>query len=254
MSKPTRFVFASDSHGDHADTKALAALYAFCLDFKPTVRIAGGDHFDFRSLRKGKDDTENNESLNEDLAAGFDFFARYRPTVYLWGNHEARLDAHIRSSGSAMFREACEGIKDKVNAHARKCGAKVILPYNAKKGVYRLGDRGQIAAVHGYSFGLNATKEMGLHYAARGGALIHGHTHSVEQVALRREGGGAAFSAGWLGLNDSMDYSATRLATARHSNAFVAGWVDGDDWKVFIVEPTAGRWTWPSDFKTFYPR
>ena len=53
MSKPVRFVFASDSHGDMADPEALDALWEFCKDYKPEVRVAGGDHFDLRALRRG---------------------------------------------------------------------------------------------------------------------------------------------------------------------------------------------------------
>ena len=37
MSKLTKFIFASDSHGDMADPEALAALYAFTKDFKPDI-------------------------------------------------------------------------------------------------------------------------------------------------------------------------------------------------------------------------
>lgn len=64
MSKPIRFVFASDSHGDMNDPEALDALWEFCKDYKPEVRVAGGDHFDFRSLRRGvgTSDAESGES------------------------------------------------------------------------------------------------------------------------------------------------------------------------------------------------
>ena len=43
MSKATRFVYAADSHGDMADPEALEALWAFCKDYKPDVRVAGGE-------------------------------------------------------------------------------------------------------------------------------------------------------------------------------------------------------------------
>jgi len=40
MSKLTKFIYASDSHGDMADPEALAALYEFTKDFKPDIKIA----------------------------------------------------------------------------------------------------------------------------------------------------------------------------------------------------------------------
>ena len=94
MSRLTKFIFASDSHGDMADPEALSALYEFTKDFKPDVKVAGGDHYDFRSLRKGVgSDKEGAESLQLDIEAGEDFFAKWKPSVYLWGNHEHRLDS-----------------------------------------------------------------------------------------------------------------------------------------------------------------
>lgn len=251
MSKLTKFIFASDSHGDMADPEALAALYEFTKDFKPDYRIAGGDHYDFRSLRRGAgNDKEGAESLQADLDEGKQFFARWRPNVWLWGNHEHRLDAQ-QSSGSALVRDYCQGVKDHINAHARKCGAKVILPYHADLGVYRLGP---VAMVHGFAHGVNSTVVQGLHYAPYGGALIHGHTHNLASIALTKHGGGNAFSAGCLCRKEDMAYSAQRLATARWGSGFVAGFVTaGGDYKAWLVHKMGGQWIWTKDLKTFTP-
>jgi hypothetical protein len=254
MSKTTRFVYASDSHGDKADPEALEALWAFCKDYlRPgDARIAGGDHFDFRALRRGvgQGDAESGESLKADLDAGKDFLRRFRPTVYLWGNHEHRLDNLIGSSGSAMVRDYCQDIKDDINATARGAGAKTILPYHAEKGVYRLGP---VAFVHGYAHGENATVKQGLHYAQHGGALIHGHTHTLASIALTQHGSGNAFSAGCLCLKEEMGYAAHRLATARWGSGFVAGWVDGQDYKAHLIHKVGKRWVWSADLTFFTP-
>ena len=253
MSKLTKFIYASDSHGDMADPEALAALYEFTKDFggSSVLKIAGGDQYDFRSLRKGVGtDKEGAESLQADLDEGKQFFDRWRPNVWLWGNHEHRLD-FAQGSGSALVRDYCQGVKDHINAHARKCGAKTILPYHAEKGVYRLG---QVAFIHGYAHGLNATAEQGKHYADRGGALIHGHTHTLAQVNLTKAEGGAAFSAGCLCQKDAMAYASHRLATSRWGSGFAAGWVDGKDWKVWLVHRVGSRWVWTTDLKVFTPK
>ena len=253
MSKPVRFVFASDSHGDMADPEALDALWEFCKDYKPEVRVAGGDHFDLRALRRGvgSSDAESGESLKADLDAGKDFLRRFRPTVYLWGNHEHRLDNLIASSGSALVRDYCADIKADINATAKAAGAKTILPYHADKGVHRLGP---VAFVHGYAHGETATVKQGLHYAEAGGALIHGHTHTLSQVNLTKAEGGAAFSAGCLCLKDAMAYASHRLATSRWGSGFAAGWVDGQDWKVWLVHKVGKNWIWQTDLKVYKPK
>jgi hypothetical protein len=250
MSRLTKFIFASDSHGDMADTEALSALYEFTKDFKPDIKVAGGDHYDFRSLRKGVgSDKEGAESLTMDVYAGEDFFAKWKPTVYLWGNHEHRLDS-MQGHGQAIVRDYCTDLKARINRVARQNGAKVILPYHAKKGVYQLGP---VAMVHGYAHAENATIKQGLHYAPHGGALIHGHTHNLACVSLTKHGGGAAFSAGCLCIDD-MDYSSRNLASARHGSGFVAGFVTkGGDYKAWLVHKMGGVWIWQTELKTFTP-
>jgi len=236
-----------------ADPEALAALWEFCKDFKPDVRVAGGDHFDFRSLRRGvgSNDAESHESLRSDLEAGMDFLNKFRPTVYLWGNHEHRLDNLISSSGSALHRDYCQDVKDSINRTARKAGAKVILPYHADKGVFRLGP---VAMVHGYAHGVNATVVQGLHYAVAGGALIHGHTHNLASIALTQHGSGNAFSAGCLCQKEEMGYASHRLATARWGSGFVAGWVDGSNYKAWLVHKVGKKWVWNTGLRFFTPK
>ena len=251
MSKLTRFVFASDSHGDMADDEALSALYEFTKDFKPHIRVAGGDHYDFRSLRKGVGtDREGAESLAADLDAGEQFFARWKPTAYLWGNHEHRLDT-MQGHGQAIVRDYCADVKARINRVARQNGAKVIKPYHADLGVYELGP---VRMVHGYAHGDNATIKQGLHYARNGGALIHGHTHNLAAIALTKHGSGMAFSAGCLCRKDEMGYATTRLAHSRWGSGFVAGFVTaGGQYKAWLVHKMGDQWIWQTELKTFTP-
>ena len=252
MSSPIRFVAFGDNHGDMADENAVEALVEFIKDYKPTVRVHLGDCFDFRSLRRGVGtDAEGSESLIADVEAGEDFLERTKPTVYLMGNHEHRALALQHSSGSALVRDYCADLYARIKTTAKACGAKTVLDYHAEKGVYRLG---QVAFIHGYAHGLNATPEQGRHYADRGGALIHGHTHTLAQVNLTKAEGGAAFSAGCLCQKDAMAYASHRLATSRWGSGFAAGWVDGKDWKVWLVHRVGTRWVWTTDLKVFTPK
>jgi hypothetical protein len=235
-----------------ADENAVEALCEFIKDYKPTVRVHLGDCFDFRSLRRGVGtDAEGSESLIADVEAGENFLERTKPTVYLMGNHEHRALALQHSSGSALVRDYCADLYARIKTTAKACGAKTVLDYHAEKGVYRLG---QVAFIHGYAHGLNATPEQGRHYADRGGALIHGHTHTLAQVNLTKAEGGAAFSAGCLCQKDAMAYASHRLATSRWGSGFAAGWVDGKDWKVWLVHRVGSRWVWTTDLKVFIPK
>jgi hypothetical protein len=62
-----------------------------------------------------------------------------------------------------------------------------------------------------------------------------------------------AFSAGCLCRKEEMHYASHRIATSRWGSGFAAGWIDGDDWKVFLVHKVGGRWIWQSDLKVWTP-
>jgi hypothetical protein len=253
MSKPIRFVAAGDSHGDMADPSALAGLKEFIKDYKPDVRVCLGDAFDFRSLRRGvgANDAESAESLKADIEEGCRFLTDVlRPHVWLWGNHEARLDRLITSSSSAIIRDYCKDVKDHIIRVARKSGAKTILPYHAEKGVFRLGP---VSMVHGYAHGINAVTKQGNHYATAGGALICGHIHRLEVTNLERHGGGAAFSAGCLCQKDAMDYASHRLATARWGSGWAYGEIDGNNWKILLAHKVGDAWVWCKDIRYYRP-
>lgn len=249
MSKVIKFVFASDTHGDLACDEALTALYEYCSDFKPDIRIAGGDHYDLRSIRKGASgDREACESMLADIDAGKQFFAKFRPTHYQKGNHEHRLAMHARSHTSGLVRDYCADKDDEISRHARKCGAKVVLPYHHKLGVLRIGP---LTTHHGIGTNL---QRMGMHYATDGGIFICGHGHTGHQVNLPKHNGGAAYMAPCLCRIDEMDYASGYLNTARWNNGFVAGWISGNDCKAWIVHKVGGRWIWQTDLKVWTPK
>lgn len=244
MSKITKFVFASDSHGDMACEESLEALFSYCKDFKPDIRIAGGDHYDFRSLRKGAmSDREAAESLKDDIDCGKDFFRRYRATHYIKGNHEHRLVAQARQNTSAVVRDYCASVEQEIDSHARKCGAKTILPYHGKLGVLRIGP---VSFHHGIG---NNLQRLGMHYAQDGGIFICGHGHTGHQVNLPKYNGGAAYMSPCLCRIDDMDYASHYLNTARWNNGFIAGWISGNECKAWIIHKVGGRWIWQTDLK-----
>lgn len=97
--KPKRFVAVADTHGDMIDPQTEEAIYAFCADFKPTVRIHMGDAFDFRCLRRKATDEERAEGLEADWEAGERLLRRFfeggTENYYLRGNHSFALGTDL---------------------------------------------------------------------------------------------------------------------------------------------------------------
>jgi hypothetical protein len=254
MGKPIKFVAAGDSHGDLADwgngNGAVDALLEYIKDFKPHVRIALGDQYDFRSLRVGAGNKEQAESLQSDIESGNLFVQKFKPDVWLWGNHEHRLENTIAMASKETDRLGAEAIKTQILSNARKAGCRTILPYDAHRGVYRLGP---MAFIHGYAHGSNAVRQQGNHYASYGGGVVMGHIHRLEQVNLQKHGGGAAYSAGCLCIKESMSYASHRLATSMWGSGFAAGWVDGNDWKCWLIHKVgdSDRWVWQTELKVW---
>jgi hypothetical protein len=247
MSKPIRIVAAGDSHGDQYDPEAVAALLEYCDLFKPDLKIHLGDAFDLRGLRAGAKDVEARESLKEDVRCGLALLKAYRPQVYLLGNHERRLWDATDNIGSGDLADYYQGVKDGIMREARKAGVKKVLPYHADLGIYEVG---KVAFAHGYAHGKDAVMQQGAHYAERGGGFVCGHIHRLEMVALQKWQGGAAFSAGCLCRKD-MAYSSHRLGTSRWGSGFVAGLIDGDSFKLWMVHKLgkSGKWVAQTDFK-----
>ena len=247
--KPIRFVFAADSHGDMACDESLQALYAYCKDYKPQLRIGGGDHFDLRSLRKGAmGDKEGAESIEMDLDMGYDFISKFRPTHLLKGNHEYRLQALAQNHPSGIVRDYCAEKDEKINTVARKAGCETILPYHGKLGLLRIGP---LSFHHG--IGSNLMK-LGKHYTAggvAGGGFFCGHGHTGHQVNLDQFGGGAAYMSPCLARIDDLAYSANYLGTAKWNNGFIAGWYMGNDWKAWIIHRIGKKWLWQTELKTW---
>lgn len=249
MSKPVRFVFASDSHGDMADPEALAALFHYVREFKPDLVIAGGDQYDLRSLRRNASQKEQNEDMRADLDAGNKFMrdlAKAAPRnarkVWLPGNHEFRIDAALETELSNRALTGLQQVKDEMYGNARACGFKEILPYHAELGILSVGP-GRWG--HGYAFGAGSTIKQGLHYAPEGGFWMAGHDHTLAQINLAKFHGGVAFSAGCLCDILGQTYSGTRMMSSRWGNGFGAGIIDGNDYKVWLVHKVGRRWCMP---------
>lgn len=233
----TRWAALFDTHGDEADKPALEAARAFLADFKPTVRVGGGDHWDFRWLRKSASNDEAAESVTADFEAGLDFLAWYRPTVLTLGNHDMRLWDLLDKPTSGALRHLATQWIDRIEVTLKGCQ---ILPYCKRKGVYRLGDH---AVVHGYSHGLGAIRKAALVY----GNVIMGHVHRVEAVRVERHDGAWGYGAGCLCRLD-FDYARANVGTLAQERGFAYGVITPSGrtivWQAREID---GTWLFPSE-------
>lgn len=242
-SQEIKWTFASDLHGDNQDFEASHAFLHFVDVFKPDVRVFGGDLFDFRAIRRGANKEEKADSMALDIELGLKFLDRYKPDVFLRGNHDERL-WQLAQNGEGLLRDhAQEGVR----SIETKCKIKGIkmLPYNASEGIY---DLGNLRFIHGYHAGIYATKKHAEIYAPSGGAVLHGHTHQIQSTNIPRSNGARGYAVGCL-ARTAMEYNYHRTSRLTHQN----GWAYGIAWKggseVMQARRSGRKWLYATDIK-----
>ena len=163
----------------------------------------------------------------------------FRPTAFLYGNHEDRLDQLIHGSSNGLVRDYAQDVDDKIKTVLRKNGCKDIYPYHADLGVHRIGP---LAFVHGYSCSMNAVSDHAKHYSISGGATVIGHIHSIQQANAPKHGGCVGYSGGCLCTIDAMSYAKRFLGTSKWGNGWVYGVIRGNEWKVWQCHKVASKW------------
>lgn len=231
------FIFASDLHGDKQDHDAVEGLLKHCDEFKPDVRIFGGDLFDFSPLMTKADPAEKHDSMTADVEAGLEFLEKFKPNHFLLGNHDDRLWLTAKKHALGIMRDSAKmGIKD-IETRCRRLKCK-IYPYDVEKGLLRLG---KITFCHGYFHGITATKRHAETFASPGGLVIHGHIHSLQMYSVPRAGGSAGISAGCLATT-RMDWNKAKVNRLAHEPGWVYGWYSNKGWVAHMVRKVDGEW------------
>jgi hypothetical protein len=234
-----RFIAAFDSHGSEQDDASVEKFFKFSEQWKPKHRIMGGDLWNFPSLRKGASDDEKRLSLRDDLVAGKKFFNRFKPHVFLLGNHDSRLWNLALHGQGVMQDYAIEGVSEiEAMVKSHKCKQ---FPYHKRLGVYELGS---LKVLHGYFAGLTAARRHAQVY----GSCLFGHTHSDDQASVESIEHKVGYATGCLCKLDQ-EYNSTHVGTLRQSHGFAYGVVNLSTgnfhlWKAKEIE---GKWMVPSD-------
>jgi hypothetical protein len=241
-----KFIYAADVHGDMADKAANATLFDFVKDFKPTLRICGGDAWDFRAMRRKATEAEREMSMREDYQAGMDWLKRFRPHVWLRGNHDERLWDLVRS-GHGVVKDHATACTEEIERKMQRMGVQ-MFPYD-KRSVYCVGN---LKFIHGMFTGINAARQTALTYADGGEAVIAGHAHGVDDVTaaglVRRRG----IIAGCL-CNLNMDYARQMVTSLRWAHGWVYGLVSREtgEFRVEQAQQIGGKWLLPTAFKSY---
>lgn len=236
-----RWVFATDSHGDMIDPDTERAFLDFCKQWKPSIRIHGGDFMDLRALRRGASDEEKSEGVKADVERGIGFIADMRATVVLNGNHDDRLPRSVRE-GCGRLREYATMLHNQVEDRLQSFGVQ-RLPYCVRRGVYELG-RARI--VHGYHAGMYAAKMAAQSFLGR--PTIMGHTHCFSAFDLPTSDLHSGYSIGCM-CDINMEYAKAHANTLRWSNGWAYGLLfPNGEVSIYKAEKMNNRWVIPTEF------
>ncbi len=207
------FIAGFDPHGINQDIETNEAFFKFAEIWKPVHRIAGGDIWDFKQLRKKADAYEKRDSMAQDVAMGQQWIERLRPTVFLRGNHDERLWDLAEQSEGIVADYAKLGVQrlEKVvsKLHCR------MLPYNKRTGVYKLGS---LKFIHGFITGVTAARRSAQVY----GSVVMGHGHAIQHQPIEGLEQRTGFMAGCL-CKLELGYNRAHAGTLVWEHGFAYG-------------------------------
>lgn len=237
-----KFVYLPDPHGDHQCERSNNMAYDFIQDFKPEHVIAGGDVFDFRNLRKGASQEDQMESMAKDVRMGKEWLRRFKPTVYLRGNHCERLWETAEYHANGMVMDIAQsGVNDIENIVA-ELGCHMIRYWQGQ--VHKIG---QAKFAHGHMCPMHTAKATAEFYGA--GTTFVGHTHSVDYYRAKGIDRCEAFVCGCLSRLD-VKYAERRGNTSRWENGFAYGLIHKVSGEVMGFQARGldnGDWIFPSE-------
>lgn len=233
-----KFMAVGCTHGHLADQDLLSQVLAFEDRWKPHTRIHLGDAIDLACLRAGAIGTPDDAADPEgDLSDGLAFISRFRPQVYLLGNHEARLTSLIESP-RAIVSALASRIYNQIQNRCKEIKCEVI-PYSFQNGWRQFGD---CLFGHGYMVNEASVRD---HAEAVCGAtaakVVIAHLHRVTQAEGRNRAHPTGYCVGWLGKIEEMGYAANRRATTSWSRGFSWGEYCDNETIVWLAKETQNK-------------
>ena len=236
-----RFVAGFDPHGDMQDPLANEKFFSFIKDYKPHIRVAGGDVFDFRPIRKGADAYERKESMINDVIAGKEWLEKLKPHYFLKGNHDLRL-WKLAEEGEGVEADYARLATADIERLLKKTHTRV-LPYHSTLGILKLG---HLKIVHGYHTGRMACTTAAQMY----GSVLMGHGHAIQSATIPGIDHRVGRMCGCLCKLD-LGYNSIKPGTSTWAHGFAYGVIDDrtGDYEVMQAESINGRWVVAKEFK-----
>lgn len=233
-----RWIAAFDIHGNIQNEKVVSKFFDFCDKWNPSLRYLGGDLYNFGPLRRKATEDEKCEGMEQDYDDGTSFFTHFKPTAWVLGNHDQRLwDLEHNSHGDIRLL-AGQLIKE-IEGRAKEVKCE-ILPYDARRGVIRVGNWN---LVHGFYVGAYAARR----HAASYRNCFFGHVHGFSQATTEDIDGSTAIGVGCLCEIDQ-EYNRNQPAKLRHANGWIYGIVsDKGDVHSWQAREIDGKFMLPSD-------
>ena len=208
------------SHGADIDPKARAAVLKFKEGYKPHEMLHLGDAIDLACLRAGArrdpDEPDRAESLMDDLLQGLSFLHELQPSIYFYGNHEARA-CQLARSGNQVVAYAAGAVLGRIQDEMRRYKTEVVPWCGLQRGGIRY--LGGTAFLHGAVFNVSAARDTA---EAIGADCVFGHTHRVAIESSRTLNMATGFNLGCL-CDLSAPYAAARRQTLGWRHAFAYG-------------------------------
>ena len=239
MSKFKKFIVGFDPHGDKQHKRTNDVFFRFIDHWKPDIRIAGGDVWDFAPLRRKATEDEKRESMAADYVAGVNWLLRFQPTYFIRGNHDERLWELAAMDKGIQSDYALSGVAE-ITAMMKTMGCK-MLPYHKRDGVLKIG---HLKILHGFFCGVYAARQHALVY----GGCLFGHIHTIDEHAIPGLERRVARACGALCELD-MEYNSRQPNTLRQAHGFAYGIVNERTgaYHVWQAEEVDKRWILPND-------
>lgn len=237
-----RFVAGFDPHGINQDRATNRSFFKFVEHWKPYYRIAGGDVWDYKQLRKKADPHDKRDSMAQDVAEGQEWLEGLQATHFLRGNHDERLWDLATQSEGIVADYAKLGVKRiEELMTSMKCQ---MLPYNKRDGVLKIGS---LKFIHGYITGVTAARRTAMIY----GSVVMGHGHSIQSATIEGTEPRAGFMAGCL-CKLELEYNRAQPGTLNWEHGWAYGIINEKtgSYQLWQARRIDNQWILPSGIES----
>lgn len=213
-----KIIIASDLHGPEQCRETVQALFSFTDKFQPDRRLFLGDLFDFTPLMSKASQREKEESIEEDVRIGIEFLDRWKPHVFLFGNHDLRLLEIYHKPGNEMLKDLFREYIRRIDEACERNGT--IIVQHDKTKCYELGG---VCYIHGFAATKHTAAKHSQHYSS---SVVSGHVHRFSaSPSERADQKGLSWTIGCL-CKESLSYDKKMLGTISHESGFAYGIFD----------------------------